>query len=212
MPRNYQKVKTEKVANRIAPPDSYLDYTIDWVADASDDLFDYNTEAQDIYSWLAYKLGDWITSKGSSNFMQARKAAMLEILRTLGAMESSFNWPQEYDRGGDGHLVRNWSAGLWQIAPISLTSQRRIAGNWACEHHGYLSTGTLSENDIVNFRQQMKTDKDFAVGYTIRVLRQTYKHHGPLRRKHHHPTISRRSSIHPFLSLEAAEEFYGFLS
>lgn len=212
MSRHYQKTKSERIANRRRPPDEFLDTVIDWVSGASEDLFERNSEPNDTMGWLAYKFDTWMSSKGPSSFIRARKAAMLEILRTLGAMESSYNWSQEYDRGGDGNEVRNWSAGMWQVAAISLTSQPRIAGAWAKAEHGYLSTGRLTDADILRFREQMKTDKDFAIGYTIRVLRETYRHHGPLRRKQHHPTISRRSSIHPFISLEATDEFYGFLS
>lgn len=212
MTRNFDKTKSERIANRGRPPDEFLNTVIDLVIAAPSHLFDTNSEPEDIYGWLAYKFDDWVTSKGSSSFIQARRAVMLEILRTLGAMESSYNWSQEYDRGGDGNDIRNWSAGMWQVAAISLTSQARIAGAWARAEHGYMSSGRLTLTDTRNFRKQMKTDKSFAVGYTIRVLRETYRHHGPLRRKQHHPTISRQSSIHPFISLEATDEFYGFLS
>ena len=214
MVRIFDKVKTERVADRIDPPESYLNFTIDWISSAPDILFDYNREPQDIYSWMAYIYNDWIEDKGALNFIRARKAAMLEILRTLGAMESSYDWLEDYHRGrnGDGPERRNWSAGMWQVAAISLTSQGRIAGRWAREHHGYLSTGRLTDADIARFRNQMKTDKEFAIEYTIRVIRQTYRHHGPLRRKRHNPRIPTRSSVHPFNSLEAAEEFYNFLA
>jgi hypothetical protein len=73
----------QKVHNRGRPPDSFLNELVDWGMTAPETIFQKNDKF-DFYSSVVQELGPW------QNDMH-RRTAMLEVLRVLGAFESSWD-------------------------------------------------------------------------------------------------------------------------
>lgn len=187
----------ERVYNRGRPPIEFLEFIVEWAKDAPDEIFEINSE-MDVYSHVAYKLGPW----RSDDFLRHRKAVMLEVLRVLAGFESSWNWREGRDVGAGEQTICQKEAGILQCSGDSMRGFSKV-GSWAKNIYGI--------SNCYEFRETSRSDRHFAIEYCARLLRETYKHHGPLKRVQHIETNPRRHSIHPFLKLEAVDEFSSML-
>ncbi|MCQ0986616.1 hypothetical protein [Jiella marina] len=194
----------ETVYNRGRAPESFLDFIIDWAKQAPDALFEYN-DNPDVYSWVRYKLGPW---KEGSDFLRHRKAVMLEVLRTLCGFESSWDWEEGIDQSAnDGKPYERdedeWEAGILQASSNTL---RQYA---PCRI--YAQSFGIGVEDHTKFREFSMKKGIFPIQYGAIILRQTYRHHGPLKRTENNTRNPLKSSIHPYLSVDAVDEFERFL-
>lgn len=196
MSRNFQETRLP-VYNRGRPPVDFLEFIVDWAVSAPDEIFERNSKA-DVYSHLFYKLGPW----RAENFISHRKAVMLEVLRVLAGFESSWDWSEGRDVGAGDQSICEKEAGILQCSGNSMRGFP-LAGRWARQEFGI--------TDCFQFRAIARQDKKFAIEYCARLLRETVRHHGPLKRIQHIENDSRRHSIHPFLSRPAVDEFLSFL-
>lgn len=198
MPRRYVETAKKFYRWRDAPTKEFLDTIVGWAIDAPDEIFAYNSERDDFYSHIKYKLGPW----RSDDFQRHRRAVMLEVLRVLAGFESNYDWGRGPDTGAGPQTECQQEAGILQVSGDSMTGFRGV-GKWARQAYGVRS--------CKHFRKLTLENKLFAIEYCARLLRETYKHHGPLQRTNNHQTDPRQTSIHPFLNIDAVEEFRGFL-
>lgn len=185
------------VYNRGKPPVDFLEFIVDWAKDAPDEVFAVNSKA-DVYSHIEYKLGPW----NERGFLRHRRAVMLEVLRVLAGFESSWDWTEGRDVGAGDQTICEKEAGILQCSGNSMRGFPS-AGRWAKQEYGV--------SDCFQFRAVTRQDRGFAIEYCARLLRETYRHHGPLKRVQHVENNPRRHSLHPFLSRHAVEEFMSFL-
>src|SRR3954464_2739136 len=74
----------QRVFNRGAPPDDFLNQLVDWGRQAPDEIFIRNNIA-DIYSNVVGVLGPYTD-------LLHRRTVMLEVMRVLAGFESSWDW------------------------------------------------------------------------------------------------------------------------
>ncbi len=178
-------INNSRVADRGIAPASFIDDLVKWGRNAPDTVFAVNAKF-DIYSAVRPELGPW---KG----LLHRRAVMLEVLRVLGGFESSWNWNESYDRSNPREkddLTK--SAGIFQVSADSMGIDPSLK-------HFATAYGA---NKPDAFQYFMKTNHEFAIGYTARLLRFTTKHHGPVRDGFINPWL-RRSAVEEFISLIA---------
>lgn len=151
-----------RVANRGAPPDSFLQELIQWGETAPDEIFSPNDQ-YDVYSSVVNELGPY---KG----LLHRKAVMLEVMRVLAGFESSWNWNEGRDTSNpDSDTPDEIEAGAWQVSANS-------------RHFGK-DLQEISPKDGNEFQKAMKEDHNLAMEYIARLLRHTVRHNGPVRDK-----------------------------
>jgi len=198
MTRQYFETAKKFYRWRDAPTKEFLDTIVDWARDAPDEIFAYNSERDDFYSHVQYKFGPWRTE----DFQRHRRGVMLEVIRVLAGFESNYDWKTGRDVGAGPQSECQKEAGVLQVSGDSMNGFKGV-GQWAKQEYGVRSCR--------HFRKLTWENKQFAIEYCARLLRETYKHHGPLKRKTNHPTDPRKTSIHPFFSLNAVDEFRSFL-
>ena len=206
MPYEFSAAK-DKVYNRGRAPQDFLTFLVGWARDAPNELFDYNN-AEDAYGFIEYKLGPW---KAGADFLLHRRAVMCEVLRVLCGFESSWRWDEGIDQSANNgkpyaRHIREWEAGILQASSNSMYSYE------GCKD--YAAELGIGINDHEEFRTlSMKQGTfsmkqgTFPIQYGATILRETYKHHGPLRRTENNTANPQKSSIHPYLSKVAVEEF-----
>jgi hypothetical protein len=193
-----------QVYNRGRAPTEFLTYIVDWARDAPDALFDYN-DAADVYAHVKYKLGPW---KEGSDFLVHRRAVMCEVLRTLCGFESSWDWEEGIDMSANhgrpyDRPKQTWEAGILQASADSMSAYASCKA-YAAEHG-------IGVKDYDDFRALSMRKGVFPIQYGANILRSTYKHHGPLKRTENDTANPQSSSIHPYLSRGAVEEFMAAL-
>lgn len=180
------------VKNRGVAPDSFLTELVEWGRTAHEEIFAPNA-AVDVYSYVKADLGPW---QGAIH----RRAVMLEVMRVLGGLESSWNWNEGVDltnQTSQRH-IEGQETGLWQVSYDSRgfgDDLRRLAS----DHGGQFSITTQQTECFI---QEMKSDHPFAMEYIARLLRHTVKANGPVVRREINVWLSRGSVI----------EFEGLLS
>ncbi len=184
IPSHRYSATKQRVDNRGTPPDQFLDQLIAWGRVASGDIFAPNAR-KDVYSNVVRVLGPW-------DGLPQRRASMLEIMRVLAGIESSWNW----------------NAGRDVTNPNSVTSETIEAGAWqvSADSMGFgqdlrdlvlQNVGTLNSND---FQRVTKLNHIFAMEYVARLLRITVDHNGPV--KHHQiDAWLRRDAVVEFMRL-----------
>jgi hypothetical protein len=183
MPRQYSACLARVHGSK--PPVSFLDELVDWALLASDDLFLPNT-ALDIYSSVVRQLGPY-------GIGAHRKAVMLEVLRVLAGRETMWNWNAGVDVGKSvPKTSHNEEAGAFQVSADSMDLDQSLKD---------FAQTTLGATDDVTFITGMKSNHAFAIEYTVRLLRITIRHHGPILNGH----------IHGELNRAAAKEFRNYL-
>lgn len=171
-----------KVANRGAPPESFIKDMIGWAKKSSDSLFAPNA-VFDIYDIIKPKLGPWES-------LLHRKAAMLETLRVLAGFESSWNWHEGKDVTNPAeNSPEAWSAGPFQISANSINLDKSLK--------------TFVEKELWTtnpgkFRFAMMDDHPFAFEYTARLLRINTNHNGPVKRREIVPWLQ-RDAVNAFM-------------
>ena len=183
MPRQYSACLKRVSGSR--PPTTFLDELVDWALLASDDLFLPNA-AMDIYSSVVRQLGPY-------GIGAHRKAVMLEVLRVLAGRETMWNWNAGVDVGKSvPKTSHNEEAGAFQVSADSMDLDQSLKD---------FAQTTLGATDDVTFITGMKSNHAFAIEYTVRLLRITIRHHGPILHGH----------IHGELNRAAAKEFRDYL-
>jgi len=183
MPRTYGACLSRVHGSK--PPTTFLDELVDWALMASDDLFLPNA-ALDIYSSVVRQLGPY-------GIGAHRKAVMLEVLRVLAGRETMWNWNAGVDAGKTvAKTSHNEEAGAFQVSADSMGLDQSLKD--------YAQT-TLGATDDTTFISGMKSNHPFAIEYTVRLLRITIRHHGPILHGH----------IHGELSKAAVKEFRNYL-
>lgn len=175
------KAAKSKVANRRLAPDDFLNEIVAIAKVIPDEVFasrpNPKPPEKDIFNILLPHLGDkQEDGKFRWRDLSHRKAAALEMLRVLGLYESSCNWRQGKDTSNPSeNTPEKKSAGLWQISYNS-----RVFGD---DLKAMLMTeGIGLKSDGERFQEAMKERHRFAMEYTLRLLRHTHRHNGPVKR------------------------------
>jgi hypothetical protein len=184
MNRNFAACKAT-VHNRGEAPNSFLNELINWAKQAGDDIFEEN-DNYEIYSSVASELGPWA---GSLH----RKAVMLEVLRVLGGLESSWNWNEGRDTSKRGsNTLCSEEAGIFQCSGNAMGFDPSLKS---------LLRKAAGKTDCATFIKCSKENHEFAIEFCARLLRFNVNHHGPVKRK----------EINPWLRGDSVSEFQGFL-
>lgn len=199
MTYNYTK---KGVFNRGLPPDDFLTALVTWGTSAPDDIFSPRPAPPgglpdpDIYAHVKPELGPW-------EGLEHRRAVMLEVMRVLAGFESSWDFAEGVDTTRLGpNSPENSEAGAWQVSYDS----RYLAPELAT----LLKTNKVTNG--VEFQRVMKVDHRLAMEYVSRLMRNTWKHHGPLYKGEERLAIRRslrdpKYSVYPWLSRSAVTEF-----
>ena len=189
------------VSNRGIPPDDFLSELVTWAKTAPDEIFAVNSNPADIYSCMKPYLGPWPD-------LLHRKAAMLEALRVLAGMESSWNWNEGRDTSAGPETPQEMEAGAWQVS-----ADGRVFGADLEGLYGNLTLGatvvpgtTLEDTQAYAFQAAMKSNHSAACEWIARLLRWTVKANGPTLNK------SGSNSIYQWLSRDAQAEFVTLLT
>jgi D-alanyl-D-alanine carboxypeptidase len=178
----------QKVHNRGAPPEAFLDELLAWGRSADEAIFRRNN-VFDIYSSVVNVLGPW---RGDAH----RRAALLEVLRVLGGFESTWNWEAGRDTTNPGSSTPcTEEAGMFQCSGNSMGFSEDLA-------QLLLAADASSDGSCASFIRTTKSNHVFAIEYCARLLRITTRHHGPVRDRF----------IHPWLRRDAVDEFMRFLA
>lgn len=143
-----------------------------------DAIFAESERVDDIYTSIAPQLGPW---RG----IKHRKAAMGNVLIVLAGFESSWKYGEGRDQSADNTKPCTEEAGLYQTSGNANSFSPTLAEfqKLHCE------TGCNA------FRACMKKPVlAFVHGHTMRLLRFTIRHHGPLVRKEVNPWL-RKSCV-----------------
>lgn len=176
----YNAIK-QKVKNRGAPPDRFLNELVAWGRIAPDEIFAPNPYT-DIYSSVFQVLGPW---QGPLH----RRAVMLEVMRVLAGFESSWDWNAGVDRTNPTSITPSTiEAGAWQVSANSMDFGQELKD---------LVSRKVGSLDGNAFQKAMKQDHQLAMEYIARLLRRTVDHNGPVK----------RHEIDPWLQKNAVEEF-----
>jgi hypothetical protein len=171
---------------RGVPPDSFLIDLIAFGRRAPESIFAPNDVVDDIYARIAPQLGPWQSPLH-------RRAALLEALRVLAGFESSWNWQEGRDTTAGAETVTEEEAGIWQESANSIVFGMDLKELVLAED------GSL---DPVKWQAAMKSDHQFCIEYTARLLRHTVRANGPVV----------RNEINPCLSKAAVAEFQAILA
>ncbi len=106
------------VSNRGVPPDDFLDRLVEWGAEAPGELFEQNA-VYDIYSSISGVLGPY-------NGLEYRRGVMLEVMRVLAGLESSWNWGEGRDLSIPPGTLATEEAGAFQVSADSMAFGREL--------------------------------------------------------------------------------------
>jgi len=160
------------VPARGIPPESFLVQLLTWGVTMPRDIVRVNSERHDVMPLVGFLLS-------ATDYPPdiERRAALLEILRVLAGLESSWNWREGVDRT-NARSQRVKSAeetGIFQVSFDSL----------ALDSTSELRDCIIRFCGVVNvdiFIPTMKSNHVFALEYCARLLRHSYKWDGPIRR------------------------------
>jgi len=193
----------DPVLNRGVPPDDFLEVLVRWAVRADVKIFAPNP-LFDIYSAVEDCLGpfdetgDVATTEGSAPVIPwlRRRAVMLEVLRVLGGLESSWTWTEGVDPD-DPQKDDPWcqETGIFQVSANSMSFDPSLP-QCVLEYCG--------ANDVQTFITQMKLKWSFAVEYCARLLRFNVTWDGPIDRGVLQQWVS-RDAMMEFESLMTAE-------
>lgn len=155
------------------PPTDFLEEIVQWGREVPDDIFMLNNEPNDVFTSIHEVRGLWHGTPLTSSWFLHRKAVMLEVLRVLGAFESTWNWNEGKDMASHSENdTETMSAGLWQISYNSR--------NFGSDLKHLLEINGVRDGE--KFQKLTKHDHNFAITYAARLFRHTTHHNGPLLR------------------------------
>lgn len=169
-----------------SPPDSFLNELIAWGKTAPADIF-FPNSAPEIYSSVFGVLGPW---RGPEH----RRAVMLEVLRVLAGIESTWKWNKGIDKSSKKSKlsIDRAEAGAWQVSADSMDGHPELRS---------LVLARVGSTDAPAFRAAMMSDHPLAMEYIARLLRRTINANGPIVSKH----------LHRYLRVDAVDEFLDLL-
>lgn len=182
------KATKSKVKNRGEPPDSFLIELVEWGRSAPAEIFEANSNPNDIYAYMSPIFGPWIN-------LLHRRAALLEEMRVHAGFESSWHFGEGVDVTNltSMHNRNGEEAGIFQVSFDST----------------YIANGAMKPFAVANgiatvgsFITQMKANHPLALEYYARLVRINIKWAGPLL----------RHEVDPWLSIAAVDEFQTLLS
>lgn len=181
-----------QVFNRGAAPDAFLTELVTWGKTAPDKLFDTNPN-NDIYAQVKNILGpdDY---HNELDWLDLRRATMLEVMRVHAGFESSWNWREGVDHT-NAHSMTHLSGqetGAWQVSFDSTQLDESLLN--FCDDNNC--------GDAIDFIHKTKDDHQFAMEYYVRLMRINISWAGPVA----------RHKIDPWLSKTAMEEFKDLLT
>jgi hypothetical protein len=183
MARQY-KACLKKVKGSPTPP-SFLDELVDWASYAPDVIFISNAK-NDIYSNVLTDLGPYTSTLH-------RKAVMLEVLRVLAGIESTWHWNQGVDTSKKKkNTPQNEETGAFQVSLDGIGNDASLKD---------FVKKTFGKTDTKTFITNMKTNHKFAIEYAARLFMVTTAANGPLGTPEFHSALSR----------DAVDEFMGFI-
>lgn len=171
------------VHTRGTPPDAFLAALIDWGRVAPEEIFAPRKDDPgevDIYTHIRPILGPW-----TGPFH--RRAAMLEVLRVLAGLESSWDWSCGRDVTNHSSVTPTTiEAGAWQVSANSRAFGQDLRD--------------LAPADGTHFQAAMKSNHALAMEYISRLLRHTERHSGPVVRHEIDKWLS-KDSVFQFINL-----------
>jgi hypothetical protein len=168
-----------------SPPPLFLDELVDWAKNAPEEIFISNAK-NDIYSNVLTELGPYASTVH-------RKAVMLEVLRVLAGIESTWNWNQGVDPDKKvPNTPKNEETGAFQVSWDGMNNNQSLKD---------FVKKTFGKTDTKTFITNMKTHHKFAIEYAARLFMVTTAANGPLGRPKFHHELSR----------DAVDEFMLFL-
>lgn len=184
------------------PPDSFLTELVTWGRSAPDEIFAPNNDPEDVYLILAPLLGNVKPNPVPPNWKRwddiiHRKAAMLELMRVHGGMESMWDWREGVDTTNKRSMAnpRGEETGLWQVSFDSTYLGKDMAE--FAEAHNI--------DTYKKFIPAMKYNHRLAMEYYARLMRADYRWAGPVIRE-------RGDTVRRWLSRAAVSEFRQLLS
>jgi hypothetical protein len=148
------------------PPVDFLVSLVSWGRIAPDEVFLEN-DNYDIYSIIEPVLGPWTG-------LPHRRAAMLEVLRVLGGLESSWNWQEGADPNGVGEEDPvDQETGIFQVSANSMGFDQSLSD---------VVLAQAGATDAATFIAAMKSNRELALEYCARLLRFNVSWDGPISR------------------------------
>jgi hypothetical protein len=180
------------VLNRGIPPDDFLRLLVAWGAVGQSEIFAENA-LNDIYGAVIDALGPF--DNGDAGLIQ-RRAVMLEVLRVLGGLETSWNFEAGADPDGENESDPYCQeTGIFQVSANSMDfdpSLKQCALNYCGPQSG-----------VQDFIDQMKVLRTFAFEYCARLLRFNTGWDGPIDRGVLQQWVS-RDAVAEFMTLITA--------
>jgi len=180
------------ILNRGVPPDDFLQLLVAFGAVGAVEIFAPNP-LDDIYGKVMDALGPF--DNGDAGFIQ-RRAVMLEVLRVLGGLESSWNWLEGADPDGENESDPYCQeTGIYQVSANSMRFDSSL-NQCVLDYCG-------PQAGVQDFISQMKVQRVFAVEYCARLLRFDTEWDGPIDRGVLQQWVS-RDAVAEFVTLIAA--------
>lgn len=194
----YQKTLTP-VEDQGMPPIGFLHELVEWGKIASADIFacrpDPAPPMVDVYNRILPYLGeeDKMTGKFFWIDDEHRRAAMLELMRVHGGMESAWHWNAGVDTTNARSMANKTGqeAGLFQVSFDS-----EVLDHGGMDEFCRIE-GILTPDDFII---KMKSDHQLAMEYYARLMRYSYKWAGPVVRM-------QGDSINRWLNRDSMKEF-----
>lgn len=178
------------VKGRGVPPKAFLEILVSWARTAPDEIFEPNTDPEDVFNRLRPILGPWESALH-------RRGAVCELLRCLAGFESSWDWNEGVDKTNhtsQTHIVGQ-ETGIFQVSYDSLNLD-----NGAKELHVCVAKYCGLPLDVQRFIDVMKVNHTFALEYAARLLRNNYFWDGPIKRHEIDSSLS-RAAVAEFCNL-----------
>lgn len=156
-------------------PDSFLGSMIEWAKDAPEDIFALNAEPHDILGLLRPKFGPWEGKAGSCEWLDHRKAAMLEHARVHAGFEGNWRWGTGVDTTNRRSMAnpRCAEAGTFQVSFDSLALEKGRTTLHEC-------MARFAVDGPQTFQKVTKADRAFQLEYYFRLCRVDTRWAGPI--------------------------------
>jgi hypothetical protein len=156
-------------------PDSFLGAMLDWARTAPEEIFALNGEPHDLLGKLVKFFGPWEGGPGSCEWLNHRKAAMLEHARVHAGFESNWRWGTGPDalNPRSMELPQCAEAGAFQASFDSLDLEHGGTTLRECARR-------FGAFDPETFQRLTKADRNFQLEYYFRLCRVDTRWAGPV--------------------------------